>query len=273
MSYKSILVNLDLDRPAAPLIKAAGSLAARFQARLIGFAAAAVPPPVALPEAMAYDGAMWQAEQEGISERFAELRAEFTGLVSGAANAEWRQALADPTHTLAATARIADLIVTAAPNGARSLDAYRLVDAGSLVLQAGRPVLVLANGADDLPLGKVVVAWKDTREARRAVSDAIPILGVAGQVEVVSVDREADDWLKASVADVATLLAGHGIKASVEVIKTKDEIGALAEFIDRGKTDLVVSGAYGHSRLREWAFGGVTRSLLDNGSISRLMAS
>jgi len=273
MSYKSILVNFELDRPAAPLARAAASLAQRFDARLIGFAAAAIPPPVALPEGMAYDGTLWQVEQEEITKRCQELRAEFTGLLPGAVNAEWRQALGEPTRTLAGTARIADLIVTSAPEGARAPDAYRSTDIGSLVLQAGRPVLVVANGSEEIDLTDVLVAWKDTREARRAVVDALPALKLAESVTVISVDRDPDDWLKQSVADVAALLAGHGIKAKTVVQKARDEVGALAEFIGSTRPNLVVSGAYGHSRLREWAFGGVTRALLDEGSVSRLMAS
>lgn len=273
MSYKTILVNLDLDRPATPLAMAAASLARRFEARLIGFSAASVQPPVALPEAIAYDGSMWQAEQDEIVKRLGELKTEFAAALAGATGAEWRQAVAEPTRTLAATARAADLILFAAPNGASVLNANRAIDAGSLVLQAGRPVLVVANGADDMKLGRVVVAWKDTREARRAVADAVPLLKLAGEVTIVSVDREAGAWVRESVADVATLLSGHGIKAKGEVIKAKDEVGKLAEFIASARPDLVVSGAYGHSRLREWAFGGVTRSLLDNGGVSRFMSA
>ena len=76
MSFKSILVNLDLDQPAAPLAKAAASLAGRFGARLIGFSAAAIPPPVALPEGIAYDGTIWQVEQEEINRRFDEFSSQ-----------------------------------------------------------------------------------------------------------------------------------------------------------------------------------------------------
>ncbi|MBN8994270.1 MAG: universal stress protein [Rhizobiales bacterium] len=270
--YKSILVQFDIDRPATPLARAAAGLARRFDARLIGFSAAAVPPPIALPEGVAYDGSIWQVEQSEIEKRFEALKAEFAAVVGGAGNAEWRHAVSEPTRTLATTARVADLIVLAAPHGATNRDIYRMVDTGSLVLQAGRPVLVVADGAEDIPLKRVVIAWKDTREARRAVADALPLLKLAEGVVIVSVDREPDDWLKASVADVAALLATHGVRAETRVIKAKDEIGALAEFMAVPKADVVVSGAYGHSRLREWAFGGVTRSLLDDGSISRLMS-
>lgn len=273
MSYKSILVHFDIDHPMAPLAKAATRLAGRWGARLIGFSAAAVPPPVALPEGVAYDGSLWAVEQSEIEKRFAALRAEFVGIVGGSANAEWRQSVSDPTRTLATTARVADLIVLSAPHGAVTRDIYRTIDTGSLVLQAGRPVLVVAEGAEDVALKKVVIAWKDTREARRAVADAAPILEAADEVVVVSVDREPDQWLRESVADVAAFATAHGAKVKTEVIRSRDDVVSLAEFIVAARPDVVVSGAYGHSRLREWAFGGVTRSLLGEGSVSRLMAS
>jgi len=272
MSYKSILVHFDIDRPVEPLAKAAAGLARRFGARLIGFSAAAVPPPVALPEGIAYDGSLWAVEQSEIEKRFAALKEEFASIVGGG-NGEWRQSVSDPTRTLATTARVADLVLLAAPSATAGRDVYRAADAGSLVLQAGRPILVVAEGASEVALKKVVIAWKDTREARRAVADAAPILAAADEVVVASVDREPDQWLRESVADVAAFAAAHGAKVKTEVIRSRDDVIGLAEFISGARPDVVVSGAYGHSRLREWAFGGVTRSLLGDGSISRLMAS
>ncbi|MEQ1955041.1 universal stress protein [Mesorhizobium sp. CN2-181] len=89
----------------------------------------------------------------------------------------------------------------------------------------------------------------------------------------MTVDRDPDDGIHAGVADVAAFLERHGVKARAEVIAAKDESGTLAEFVTSSRADLIVSGAYGHSRLREWAFGGVTRSLLDEARFSRFMSS
>ena len=273
MSYKSILVNLDIDGPVVPLLKLAVDLAARFEARLIGFSAADARLPVVGPEGGAVAAEVWEQEREDIERRLKELHGEFEKLTTGAVMTEWRQMVGDPTRSLSKTARLADLIVTAARSGASTGDAYRTADPGSLVLQAGRPVLIAADGATRLMAKNVVVAWKDTREARRAVADAIPLLSSTDDVTIVTVVRDPNEETQTGVADVAAFLLRHGIKARTEVITAKGESEHLSEFIIVSQFDLVVSGAYGHSRLREWAFGGVTRSLLDEMGLNRFMAS
>jgi nucleotide-binding universal stress UspA family protein len=273
MSYKSILVNLDIDGPVASLVRLAIDLAARFNARLIGFAAADAPLPIAVPESGAIAVEAWERQRKDIERRFAELRAETERLAAGSVEAEWRDALDSPTRALAKAASLADLIVTGATRGASTGDIYRAADPGSVVLQTGRPVLVAAGGAERVTAKKAVVAWKDTRESRRAVADAVPLLRLAEEVTVVTVDREPDQSAKAGVVDVASFLARHGIRARTEVIKAKDEGEKLVGFITSSHADLIVSGAYGHSRVREWVLGGVTRSLLDEVRLNRFMAS
>lgn len=274
MSYKSILVNLDIDAPIVLLVKAAADLTARFEARLIGFCAADVPfPMVMAPEGSAIAMESWQQQRDDLERRFKDMRAEFDRVVAGSVKTEWREALGDPTRILAETSRVANLIVAAAPQGAASGDTYRAVDPGSLILQSGRPLLLLAGRTERIAAGRIVIAWKDTREARRAVADAVPLLMMADEVIVVTVDRDPDDWIKDGVADVSAFLGHHGIKARAEVLKAKDESDKLGEFVRSSGADVLVSGAYGHSRLREFAFGGVTRSLLDDNSLNRFMSS
>lgn len=274
MSYKSILVNLDIDGPAAPIIKLAIDLAKRFEARLIGFCAADAPLPTMMaPEGGAIAVEVWQQMKDEIQQRLKELHAEFDRLVAGSVDAEWRELVGSPTRSLAPMARLADLVITSASRGASTGDTYRVVDPGSLVLQAGRPVLVVASGVEHVLARKVVIAWKDTREARRAVADAVPLLLSAGEVVVATVDSEPDEWISAGAEDVVAFLKRHGIKAHAEVITAKDDIGALTEFVTSFHADLIVSGAYGHSRVREWVFGGVTRSLLDEVGLNRFMSS
>ncbi len=273
MNYKSILVNLDIDGPIVPLIKLAVDLATRFEARLIGFSAADSPLPVAVPESGAIAVEVWERQRKDIEQRFKELRAEVERLAKGSVQVEWREVLDSPTRSLAKMARLADIIVTGSTRGASTGDIYRAVDPGSVVLQTGRPVLVAADGAQRMPAKKAVVAWKDTREARRAVVDAVPLFSLAEEVIVVTIDREPDEGIREGVADVAAFLACHGVKARKEIIETKDESGTLVEFVTSTHADLVVSGAYGHSRVREWVLGGVTRSLLDHVGVNRFMTS
>jgi nucleotide-binding universal stress UspA family protein len=120
---------------------------------------------------------------------------------------------------------------------------------------------------------KALVAWKDGREARRAVADAVPFLSRATEVVVATVDPDGSRQSRDGVADVVAWLDRHGIKARGEILPGRDEGARLAEFAAGLGADLVVSGAYGHSRLREWVLGGVTRSLLDDVRLNRFMSA
>ena len=211
--------------------------------------------------------------REDIQSRFKGLQHRFGQLVAGKVVTEWREALDNPTRALAQASRAADLVVMGAFEGAATGDNYRQADPGSIALQAGRPLLVIARDTEQVRARNVLVTWKDTREARRAVSDSMPLLKSAENVTVVTVAAEIDQGVRESLADIIAFLGSHGIKARPELIESPDEHIALFEALDNSDADLIVSGAYGHSRLREWAFGGVTRSLLDETGRNRFMAS
>ncbi len=273
MSYKSILVNIDIDGPIVPIVKAAVDLAGRYDAKLIGLCGADAPLPMAVPEGEALVVEAWQQMRDDIEKRFKEVHAEFDRLTANSVESEWRESLASPTHAVVEASRSVDLIVMAASEGASTGDAYRVADPASVVLRAGRPLLVVAGKAEQVQARKIVVAWKDTREARRAVADAVPLFVVADEVTVVTVAAEADQWIRDGLKDVVAFLAAHGIGAKPKLIEGPDEYIELFNFIDGSNADLVVSGAYGHSRLREWVFGGVTRSLLNETGLNRFMSS
>ena len=275
MSYRTLLVNLDIDGPTGPIIRLSADLASRHGATVIGCCAADAPLPVMGPEGGGVAAELWQQAREEIEKRLGVLHAEFDRLAAeaGIAQAQWRQAVDNPARRVARYATAADLVVTAAPRGAAVGDRFRATDTGSLVLQSGRPTLVVAEGAEHLLAKTVVIAWKETREARRAVADAVPLLEAANEVIVVAVDANPDGWVRAGADDVVSFLGRHGIAARCEIIKARDEAGTLTEFVASCRSDLVVSGAYGHSRLREWAFGGVTRSLLDEVGVNRFMSN
>lgn len=273
MGYKSILVNIDIDEPIAPTVSAAIDLARRYQARLVGFCAADAPLPMAGPEGSQLAAEVWQKMRDDIQKRFQETHAEFDRLTAGSVATEWRNELTSPTHALVTASRLADLIVMAASAGAATGNAYRTAGPASVVLRAGRPVLVVGSKIEQVQGRKIIVTWKDTREARRAIADALPLLAAADEVTVATVAADIDPWVRDGVDDALAFLAGHGIKAKPELIESADETGALFEFLANSAPDLVVSGAYGHSRLREWVFGGVTRSLLDETGLNRFMSS
>lgn len=274
MIYNTIMVQLDIDSPALALLDFACGLAKRFEASLIAFAAAEalrmVPGDI--------DGAasveVTRIEVQEIKDRLRALKSEFDKVTRDGNWASWRGTVGDPTRLLALNARAADLLVLgSAGNGAKSR--LRTIDPGELVISAGRPVLFVADGCRPIAAENVLVAWKDTREARRAVTDALPFLADARQVLVANVIEEDPAEARESAADVVRFLMKHGVQARSETLDAADTDAAealLAAAVKIG-ADLLVSGGYGHSRLREWAFGGVTRTLLDDRSVNRLIAN
>jgi nucleotide-binding universal stress UspA family protein len=132
------------------------------------------------------------------------------------------------------------------------------------VMQVGRPVFIVPRSIKETKLERVVVAWKDTRETRRAAYDALPILKMAAHVSVVEIatgDGLADARLH--VQDVVAWFKRHGIAAeAVTSNSTGDDAEQLRFVAEERNADVIVAGAYGHGRLREWVLGGVTKDLL-----------
>jgi nucleotide-binding universal stress UspA family protein len=262
MSYSTIMVQLDLDQSNEARLRTAGMLAGRFNARVIGIAAADIQPMyfaegVPAQEVLDQDRARLKTEMAALEQSFRDL------FKAHAAPVEWRSALDLPTDFTAREARAADLIV--AGSRRERLDPMRQADPGDLVLRAGRPVLAVPPEAEGLNVKTMLVAWKDTREARRAVNDALPLLHQADEVVVVEIaEREADrPAAKARVDDVAAWLTRRGIATAAIATKALVGVPAQIEMVAKDEgAGLIVAGAYGHSRLREWVFGGVTRQLL-----------
>jgi len=147
-------------------------------------------------------------------------------------------------------------------------DPYRFTDSGALTLKAGRPVLLAPPGVRSLAARRVVIAWKDTREARRAVRDALPFLHMANEVIILEVcELDGEQKAQHRLKDVANYLARHQITVVAERVRPVDGTvsNTLLRLVEEQSVDLIVAGAYGHSRLGEWVFGGMTQDLL-NGS-------
>jgi len=166
-------------------------------------------------------------------------------------------------------ARAADLLVV----GRQAEDVARSLDPGSVVLRAGRPVIVVPPNIDTLEAARIIVGWKDTREARRALRDALPFLQRAEAVTIVEVS-ETEARAHARAADVTRYLGRHKVQVGPS-IAARTKGGVADELIRLAKVegaDLIVAGAYGHSRLGEWAFGGVTRDLLASSPVCCLFS-
>lgn len=173
----------------------------------------------------------------------------------------------EPWHVAAHCAHYADLtVVTGAPADARDAEITNAY-AGSLLVESGRPVLVVPQGGPaPMPPRRILAAWKPTREAARAFHDALPLLCQADAVDVLVVDPVPGERGHGEEpgADIATHLSRHGVAVNAVVLPGgEDDVSAvLLRHAARMDAQLVVAGGYGHSRFREWALGGVTRDLL-----------
>lgn len=274
MIYNTIMVQLDIDAPATPRLNFAWDLACRLEADLIAFAAAE--PFLAMPtdgDGNAFTEAM-RNQVEEIEERLKALKSQFDDLTQDSNRTTWRGTVGDPTRLLALYARAADLLVVG-PAGNSAKSRLRTIDPGELILSAGRPVLFATDGYRPMTAENILVAWKDSREARRAVVDSMPFLIGARQVLVASIEEDDRAATRESAADVLRFLMKHGVKARSQIMEVghADPAEALLQTSVEIGADLIVAGGYGHSRLREWAFGGVTRSLMQDSSINRLITN
>jgi len=273
-SFATVMVSLALDQSNAAPLTVAGDLAERFDAGMIGVAAAQFAPPLYFADGAVAQGLIDQG-QDAIRKRLSELEAEFRQAVRSRATkfVDWRSAMDFPTRYVLKESRCADIIVTGGHSAAFS-DAYALASPRELVMQTGRPVLVVPDRAQWLDLGTVLVAWKDAPGARRAIADAVPLLHKARTVVVAEIPEDGErSAAEARVNDVVAWLARHGIVASARV----PEIGAdaaeqLDEIADELGAGLIVAGAYGHSRFRELVLGGMTEHLLTQSDVCVLLS-
>ncbi len=265
MTYSTLMVHLDLRPSNEGLLRIAGDLAERCKARIIGIAACQ-------PMPIGYGDGYMSAEvvEQDRAERNREIdqaKAGFHAALHGkASDLQWRSIVSymSLTSYIAEQARAADLLITGPDQKDSSLDSSRMVNIGDLVMRAGRPVLIVPPGVDRLDLGSVVVGWTDSRETRRAVADALPLLQIAGRVlvaEIAAPEDLADAQIR--VDDVADWLRRHGVAATSLAAPSKgSDADRLEAIVREHGAGLMVAGAYGHNRLREWVLGGVTRDLL-----------
>jgi nucleotide-binding universal stress UspA family protein len=262
-AIRTLLVHVQPEAEARPRLQVAADLARRIGAVLHGVGAEMIPAE-ATGDPYGYMGGAWVAEvQKVIAQNLKTAEALF-GEHAKDLEAHWTAVEDLPALALARISRGADLIVAGgSPLGDH--DTYRWCDPGKLMLESGRPVLVVPPHGGRLRLDAAVVAWKDTRESRRALADAIPLLACADRVVVMEVcsERETED-ADTHTAAVVRALALHGVKASARVVpappdRVATELNIEAQAID---ADLIVAGGYGHSRLGEWVFGGATYDLL-----------
>jgi nucleotide-binding universal stress UspA family protein len=267
MDCKTILVRLELGQSNKNLLAITADLAQRLKAGVIGIAACQ-------PLQLVYDetyiaGELMGEDRKQIEKQIKEAESEFRAeLKDKVPNLGWRSTVtfASLADYVAHQARAADLIITGPDIGGSVFDHTRQVEIADLVMRAGCPVLIVPKGRGELNLQQVIIGWKGTRESRRAVADALPLLKLAYHVTVVEIASEADMAdAKDHVADVAKWLASHGINAKAEAIAAiGPDSERLCDIARERAAGLIVAGAYGHSRLQEWVLGGVTGDFLMN---------
>jgi nucleotide-binding universal stress UspA family protein len=260
----SIMACMRADARNHELLAVVADLARRFSASVTGVAARQPAPPSAL---VAVGPAKPRSSDlDEFRERAAAMEAEFRAALGAVADLQWRsQVTAGPlSQFIADEARGVDLIVASADPAERLFFPSHDVEVSDLLMRAGRPVLIVPPGMSGLKLTQSLVCWKESREARRALSDALPLLKASKAVELVELVREEDmEDARRRIADIGDWFGQHGVEANcIAAPLAGPEATQLAEIARDIDADLVVAGAFGHSRLREWAFGGVTRDFL-----------
>ena len=262
MSYAALLVHLGAHDDWQSRVRLAADLAHRFQAALIGVAGWLSSPAFALDD-LAADQDIADMEGRNMTARLAEMGEQFRAAAKQVGEVEWRGVLDYPRTLVPREARAADLLVIGRERVVG--DPYFALNPGTAILRAGRPVLVVPQGIATLAARRVVIAWKDTRESRRAVSDALPLLQQAEEVLLVEVcESGTEAESERQMSDVSAYLARHRVTVAAKAFLQTDKPVAqeILRFAHDERADLIVSGAYGHSRLGEMVFGGVTHDLL-----------
>jgi nucleotide-binding universal stress UspA family protein len=272
MSYATLMVYVNADHVSKQFVSVAADVAKKFSANLIGLSALAFVPPFVAQGVVIVDNPS-ELDIALMKAKLAEAESKFRAAAGSDRQIEWRSALETPTDTLISEARCADLIVI--EKTSRPIDFYRAADTGAAILGAGRPFLVVPGSVKSLSADHVVVGWRDTREARWAVQDALPFLHEAKRVTVVEISEEDHkEAARHHVDDVVLYLAQHKIKAEgrVETHLLGSGADQIIGFAEDEDADLLVTGAYGHTRLNEWIFGGMTRDLLTSSPFCCLMS-
>lgn len=280
MGYKTILAVMDTVENAHGLGDFVSSLAQSFSSHVIGLhmESADIAPLVAPMEFP--DPATIQAMKEAAHQETTDVEAIFKArMAAEQVSSEWRTDTSSIGYASSAaiqSARCADLVI-ARQSTASSMSDSR-VDLDNFLYETGRPILLVPHILrEPKPVRRVMIAWNGSREATRATFDAMPFLLDAESVEIFSVGAEDNETQSAEVAgaEIAATLARHGINVVVTSEQNAHGLApekAIEKRLSDNSIDLLVMGAYGHSRWWEMLFGGVTRSLLDRMTALTLMS-
>jgi nucleotide-binding universal stress UspA family protein len=269
MSYATIMVHVEWDGEVDVRAQLAAKLADRFQSKLIGISAWMPRTwPIVTLDLATRETECLTGEVHSSNTKFrAKIGIDGKGV-------ELRSFLDYPTARIVREMRAADLLVIGRDFGLN--DPHLYPNTGAVVLGAGRPILIVPPGLAKMEGRRVTVAWKDTRESRRALRDALPFLWKAEQIVVTEIcERESevvDSQLR--LRDVAQYLSRQGMPCVADRVRPAEGTAAdtLLRFVHDESSDLIVAGAYGHSRVGEWVFGGMTQELLARSPVCCLLS-
>lgn len=278
MTYKNILVHIEDSISSSMRTKIAYELATSFNAHLTGIAVTGI-------SRYVFEGSDFSVSDPNIGIHLNDLHKRAERAVQkfqhncesfGFKNCEANIANDEANGGLGLRARYSDLIIIGQTNPYEPSPSVMSDFPEFMVVNAGRPTLLIPHTAEFSNIGKqVVIAWDGSREAARAISDAMPILHQSNSVQVLILNPGEDSEAHGEEpgADIALYLARHGIKVEVCVRFSKKETGeAILQHAQELGASLLVMGAYGHSRFREMVMGGVTRSILEHMNIPVLMS-
>jgi nucleotide-binding universal stress UspA family protein len=273
MTYRTLMVHVDLHNRNEAALRVTCDLAGRFKAKVIGITSGYPSVPIHAEGMIATS--ILEGDYEHFKQSIADCESRFRSALGSLDSAlEWRSDAAIPADFLAAEARAADLLIVGRPEQGLAQLPSQSLDIGDAIMQAGRPTLVVPPLKTPLALNRALIAWKDTAETRRTVAAALPLLKRARDVMVVEIvpDQADKDRSAQRLTDVVKWLGRHDIAASANAALSAGHAGSHLDLIaEQNGADLIVAGAYGHSRLREWVFGGVTQYLLERASVCALM--
>jgi nucleotide-binding universal stress UspA family protein len=269
MSYKSIAVHLDTSKRAHPRLEVALRLARQFEADLTALFAVFVPEPQSMV-VMAGSAEYYTIYEQDRERNAAAIERLFKAEVTRAdVPGRWIETGEYEERSVSRYGRCTDLIVLGQddPGDPESFIADHFVE--SQIMSSGRPVLLIPYAGEYPLIGtRVMIAWDGSREATRAVHDALPFLKRAQDVTVVTVNEHTEHaGLFGDVpgADVAAMLARHGVKVGMTSVESGKGGTAGEVLLSRASdlsADLLVMGAYGHARWQELVLGGATRTML-----------
>ena len=215
-----------------------------------------------------------QLECARVEQELAKRQRRFSELVFGKARKiEWRGSSDYSLKAFADQLRATDLLVLG-PDSKVLAESH--FNPATIILQAGRPVLFVPDNSKNVTLNRILIAWKDSRESRRALADSLPYLKKAKNILLLGVreNEQSKKQIEGILSDVSNYLAHHGIPCKTKAVRPAKQTAA-EEILSQAKDfkpGLIVAGAYGRSRVGEWVFGGVTKTLLETSSCACLFS-